>query len=150
MKIHCIATVKETNQTWADEDDFQVLKPTISVKVHIDWIFIWLCRPSNVYSTSAFQFEEEPLVGRESIVSLSFKNPLRRTLTQCQFNCAGPGLSRNQTIEFRDIAPEEEVRVEHSVVAQRPGPQRIIATFTSKELTDITGSASIDVLEEGN
>lgn len=34
MKLYCIATVKETRQTWADEDDFQVLKPTIDVKVY--------------------------------------------------------------------------------------------------------------------
>lgn len=32
MKLYCIATVKETRQTWADEDDFQVLKPNIDVK----------------------------------------------------------------------------------------------------------------------
>ena len=34
MKLHAIATVRETNQTWADEDDFQVLKPTIKVTVN--------------------------------------------------------------------------------------------------------------------
>lgn len=33
MKINAIATVQETNQTWADEDDFQVIKPTIKIEV---------------------------------------------------------------------------------------------------------------------
>ncbi|XP_011313528.1 hemocyte protein-glutamine gamma-glutamyltransferase-like [Fopius arisanus] len=33
MKLYAIATVQETNQTWADEDDFQVIKPTIKVEV---------------------------------------------------------------------------------------------------------------------
>lgn len=33
MKLYAIATVKETKQTWAEEDDFQVLKPPITVKV---------------------------------------------------------------------------------------------------------------------
>lgn len=33
MKIYAICTVLETNQTWAGEDDFQVLKPTIEIKV---------------------------------------------------------------------------------------------------------------------
>lgn len=33
MKIYAIATVIDTNQTWADEDDFQVLKPNINIKV---------------------------------------------------------------------------------------------------------------------
>lgn len=33
MKIYAIATVTETRQTWADEDDFQVIKPTIKITV---------------------------------------------------------------------------------------------------------------------
>ena len=33
MKLYAIASVEETRQTWADEDDFQVLKPNIDVKV---------------------------------------------------------------------------------------------------------------------
>ena len=75
-------------------------------------------------------------------------NPLKKTLTDCKFNYAGPGLSKNKTLAFRDVGPEEEVRVEHQLVPQKAGPQKIIATFTSKELTDITGSAAVDVEEE--
>ena len=124
MKLYCIATVKETRQTWADEDDFQVLKPSIDVKI-----------------------EGEPVVGQPSTITLSFKNPLKRSLTNCQFNYAGPGLSRNKTLAFKDVGPEEDVYVEHQLVPQKPGEQKIIATFTSKELVDITGCATVDVLE---
>lgn len=35
MKLYAIASVEETRQTWADEDDFQVLKPSIDVKVKL-------------------------------------------------------------------------------------------------------------------
>lgn len=35
MKLYAIASVEETNQTWAEEDDFQVIKPNINVKVII-------------------------------------------------------------------------------------------------------------------
>ncbi|KZC05406.1 PREDICTED: hemocyte protein-glutamine gamma-glutamyltransferase-like [Dufourea novaeangliae] len=125
MKLYCIATVKETRQTWADEDDFQVLKPTILIKI-----------------------DNEPMVGKPSTITLSFKNPLRRILTECKFNYAGPGLSKNKTLMFRDVGPEEDVYVEHQLVPQKSGPQKIIATFTSKQLLDITGSAAIDVLDE--
>ncbi|GAB1865095.1 Hemocyte protein-glutamine gamma-glutamyltransferase [Camponotus japonicus] len=124
MKLYCIATVKETRQTWADEDDFQVLKPNINVKI-----------------------EGEPVVGQPSTIILNFKNPLKRSLTNCQFNYAGPGLSRNKTLAFRDVEPEEDVYVEHQLVPQKSGEQKIIATFTSKELVDITGCATVDVLE---
>ncbi|XP_076766977.1 hemocyte protein-glutamine gamma-glutamyltransferase [Xylocopa sonorina] len=124
MKLYCIATVVETNQTWADEDDFQVLKPNIVVKI-----------------------EGEPTVGNPSTISLSFKNPLKRTLTECRFNYAGPGLTRNKTLAFRDVEPEEDVYVEHQLVPQKAGPQTIIATFTSKELVDVTGSTVVEVFD---
>jgi transglutaminase 1 len=93
------------------------------------------------------QIEDEPMVGKPSTITLSFKNPLKRTLTNCQFNYAGPGLSRNKTLAFRDVGPEEDVYVEHQLVPQKPGEQKIIATFTSKELVDITGCATVDVLD---
>ncbi|XP_017761962.1 PREDICTED: hemocyte protein-glutamine gamma-glutamyltransferase-like, partial [Eufriesea mexicana] len=124
MKLYCICTVVETKQTWADEDDFQVLKPNIVIKI-----------------------EDEPMVGRPSTISLSFKNPLQKTLTDCKFNYAGPGLTKNKTLSFRDVEPEEDVYVEHQLVPQRAGSQKIIATFTSKELVDVTGSTTVDVYD---
>lgn len=33
LKLYAIASVTETNQTWADEDDFQVLKPKLDIRV---------------------------------------------------------------------------------------------------------------------
>lgn len=35
LKLYAVASVTETRQTWADEDDFQVLKPNIDIKVSI-------------------------------------------------------------------------------------------------------------------
>jgi len=50
-------------------------------------------------------------------------------------------------LAFRDVGPEEDVYVEHQFVPQKFGEQKIIATFTSKELVDITGCTTVDVLE---
>lgn len=33
MKLHAAAIVKETNQSWIEEDDFQVIMPNIDIKV---------------------------------------------------------------------------------------------------------------------
>lgn len=33
LKIYAISTVKETQQTWAEEDDFQVEKPPLIIEV---------------------------------------------------------------------------------------------------------------------
>lgn len=35
MKLCASATVKETNQTWIEEDDFQVIMPSVDIKVAI-------------------------------------------------------------------------------------------------------------------
>lgn len=86
-------------------------------------------------------------MGKASIITLSFKNPLKKVLTHSKFQYAGPGLSKNKTIEYRDVAPEENIYVEHELVPQKAGPQKIVATFTSKQLVDITGSISVDVEE---
>ncbi|XP_015109544.1 hemocyte protein-glutamine gamma-glutamyltransferase [Diachasma alloeum] len=124
MKLYAIAVVQETNQTWADEDDFQVIKPTIKVEI-----------------------EGDPVVGQPSTITLSFTNPLNLYLTECVFNYAGPGLSKNKTIKFRDVGPLEDVRVEHQLVPQKAGQQKIIATFTSRQLVDVTGAVAVDVDE---
>lgn len=33
MKISAMAIVDETKQAWADDDDFQIIKPNINIKV---------------------------------------------------------------------------------------------------------------------
>jgi len=40
------------------------------------------------------------------------------------------------------------VIVEHSFTPQRAGRQKLVGTFSSKELLDITGSTEIEILEE--
>jgi transglutaminase 1 len=40
------------------------------------------------------------------------------------------------------------VKVEHSFTPQRSGRQKLVGTFSSKELVDITGSADIEVFED--
>lgn len=69
-------------------------------------------------------------------------------LNDCVFNYAGAGLCKNKMIQFRDVEPLEEVRVQHQFVPQKEGKQKIIATFTSKQLVDVTGSVEVDVMEE--
>ncbi|XP_069699505.1 hemocyte protein-glutamine gamma-glutamyltransferase-like [Periplaneta americana] len=125
MKIYAIATVVETNETWGEEDDFQVLKPNLDIKVI-----------------------GNPVVNKPISVKFSFKNPLKTTLTNCKFHYAGPGLVRNTAISYRDVLPEEEVKLESSLTPQRSGKQKLVATFSSKELVDITGSANIEVFDE--
>ncbi|KAJ9586417.1 hypothetical protein L9F63_019932, partial [Diploptera punctata] len=124
MKIYAIATVIETNETWADEDDFMILTPNLDIKI-----------------------SDNPVVGSPCYVSFSFRNPLKTTLTNCKFRYEGPGLVRNTVIDYREVQPEEEVRVQHRFNPQRSGNQKLVAAFNSKELVDITGSISFEVTD---
>lgn len=45
----------------------------------------------------------------------------------------------------RDVEVGEELRYTHGFIPRRSGSQRLVATFTSKELIDIGGSSVIEV-----
>lgn len=79
---------------------------------------------------------------------MGFKNPLKKTLTQCKFCVAAPGLTKNQTIPYRDVKPNEEVTVKVILIPSAEGQQKLVATFASKELLDITGTATVDVFDD--
>nr|CAD7411873.1 unnamed protein product [Timema poppensis] len=125
MKIYALATVTDTNETWGEEDDFQIIKPKLDIKV-----------------------SESLPVNQPTVVKFSFTNPLKITLTKCQFKYEGPGVTRNKTIPYRDIRAGELVVLEHRFTPMRAGAQKLVATFSSTELLDITGAASIDVYDD--
>lgn len=75
-------------------------------------------------------------------------NPLKKILTNCKFNISGSALIRNQVIQHADVKPGGLLKVEANIIPKSAGEQKIIATFTSKELVDVTGSALVNVYEE--
>ncbi|XP_059479361.1 hemocyte protein-glutamine gamma-glutamyltransferase-like [Neocloeon triangulifer] len=123
MKIFAVATVLETKQTWAAEDDFQIVKPKIAIKV-----------PDGVTAKKV------------SSIEFSVKNPLKTTLHNCKLQYEGPHvLTPNVTLSMADIGPETEITVKGDVTPIRKGKFPLVAVFTSDELVDITGSATVDV-----
>lgn len=48
VKVYAIASVRDTKQTWSEEDDFQLIKPKLSVEVsifiHKHWHQDKMCR----------------------------------------------------------------------------------------------------------
>jgi hypothetical protein len=47
------------------------------------------------------QVTGNPVVGKPCAVNFGFKNPLKKVLTDCKFQYAGPGLVRNTPIPYR-------------------------------------------------
>ncbi|GJQ79412.1 hypothetical protein Trydic_g16271 [Trypoxylus dichotomus] len=97
IKIHAVATVEETLQTWADEDDFQVVKPTINIKI-----------------------SEEIYIKKPTPVTLRFTNPLKTTLTKCQFSISGSNSLRTQIIQHADVKPGGVLKAETQIVLRSP------------------------------
>lgn len=84
MKIYAIATVKETKQTWSEEDDFQVIKPTVELET-----------------------EGPQKVKQEFGLKISFTNPLDKKLTDCTISIECPGVTAPYRFSVRDIDPKE-------------------------------------------
>ncbi|ODN01465.1 Hemocyte protein-glutamine gamma-glutamyltransferase [Orchesella cincta] len=122
MKLFVICVVDETHQAWSDEDDFQVVKPPMKIEV-----------------------SPGVKAGKPAYVTFSFKNPIQLKLTNCVINFEGPFLSRFSSIKHKDIEIEEELRYTHRFIPKSAGSQRLVATFSSKELIDIVGSSVIEV-----
>uniref|UniRef100_T1I8S6 Transglutaminase C-terminal domain-containing protein n=1 Tax=Rhodnius prolixus TaxID=13249 RepID=T1I8S6_RHOPR len=120
IKIHAIASVLETRQTWSEEDDFPLLKPHMNVEIR-----------------------GERRVGQGCTATFSFTNTIGRELTHCKLSIEGPGLQWPKVIKCRDISPGEVYSYTESFHPRRPGETKIVATFTSKQLVDVIGSATV-------
>lgn len=123
LKTHVIATVEETKQTWAGEDEFQITKPSLTIETEGN---LELDKPGKLF--------------------FIFTNPLNRKLTECLLAFECPGLVKHQKIPFRDTLPEETIKIETPVTPTSKGKLPLVAIFFSKELHEILGSASIDVV----
>lgn len=125
MKISAMAIVDETKQSWADDDDFQILKPNINIK-----------------------FNEDLIIGQPATAVLSFLNPLEHSLSGCEFRVTSSGIA-GRTLRFGapDAAPKGMVTAELPVVPNKLGKINFVATFKSAELKDINGAATVDVFE---
>nr|QVD39275.1 Hemocyte protein-glutamine gamma-glutamyltransferase [Schistocerca gregaria] len=125
LKIAAIATVLDTNETWADEDDFELTRPPLVMKVEDDSL----------------------TVGRAAVISFSLKNPLKKRLTGCRLRYESPGLVKATVVDYRDVEPEEEVTFQQRFTPAKAGEHKLVGTFSSKELVDITGALAFDVFD---
>ncbi|XP_063366650.1 hemocyte protein-glutamine gamma-glutamyltransferase-like [Cydia amplana] len=125
MKISAMALVDETKQCWANDDDFRVKKPVINIK-----------------------FNEDLVMDQPSEAFLSFLNPLDQTLTGCEFRVTSPGLTgRTVRVPAEEIPAKKRVVASLQVTPNTLGKIHVVTTFTSNELKEISGAATVNVLE---
>lgn len=69
-------------------------------------------------------------------------------MTKCKFRIAGPTLLRNQEIPYQNVKPGQLVKVDTQITPKTSGEQKIVATFSSKELLDISGTAKVEIFDD--
>ncbi|KAG7166394.1 Hemocyte protein-glutamine gamma-glutamyltransferase-like 2 [Homarus americanus] len=126
IKIYAISRVKETGQTWTDEDDFQVEKPKLEI-----------------------QTSEDIQVRKTCKATFSFTNPLDMPLTDCQLSVDGAGLMRPKAIKIDgEVAAKGKFSHTIQFLPRIHGERKIIASFNAKELFDVAGAKTVTVKKE--
>jgi len=112
MKITAVCVVDGTSQSWFAEDDFQVIKPILTVEVRaelqtlenefmlseLNVSFAWVILHG---FTGYFQVAPNLRAQQKGTVTFSFRNPLNAKLTQSSIRYEGPGFTRCGTIPLK-------------------------------------------------
>merc|ERR1711962_804597 len=123
IKMYVICRVQETGQTFTEEDDFEVEKPKLEIKV-----------PTEVK------------VRQPCEATFTFKNPLDVPLTELNLSVDGAGLMRPRNIDITgEIKPNAQFTHKVTFLPRVHGDRKIIASFNAKELFDISGVKSFVV-----
>uniref|UniRef100_A0A146LM26 Hemocyte protein-glutamine gamma-glutamyltransferase n=1 Tax=Lygus hesperus TaxID=30085 RepID=A0A146LM26_LYGHE len=122
IKIHAVANVTQTRQTWSEEDDFPLIKPPLDIKI-----------------------EGNTVVGHPCTATFSFTNPLDKPLTNCVISVEGPGLQYPKILKTEDVNPRGSFTYSESFHPRRTGERKFVAAFSSDQLADIFGSISVSV-----
>ncbi|XP_046675640.1 hemocyte protein-glutamine gamma-glutamyltransferase-like [Homalodisca vitripennis] len=122
MKVMAVANVVETGQSFTGEDDFEVLRTKLEIKV-LDQIH----------------------VGNTVEVQFFFSNPLVENLTNCELKVEGPGLLKPRTEKVSNIPSYGQLRHSVSMTPRRVGTHLLVATLSSDQLSNIKGSKHVMV-----
>jgi len=125
IKMYAICRVEETHQTWTEEDDFQVMKPSMDITA-----------------------PDEVVRGKECEATFSFSNPIQEELTECTLSVDGAGLLRPRAFNVDTTVPKGG-KFEHKFkfTPRIQGERKLVVSFSSKELFDIAGSKTIMVVK---
>jgi len=123
MKVDAKASVRETKQIFSDEDTFELAKPGLEV-----------IAPDSVKAKEEFTLE------------VVFTNPLKDPLTKGFFSCEMARTANKKEPLKKVISPNQKITKKITMMApKKPCCRELLVSFTSTELYEITGSATINV-----
>ncbi|CAH1779163.1 unnamed protein product [Owenia fusiformis] len=123
IRMNLMASIIETKQVHCESDDFRLIKPDIDIKA-----------PDAVN------------VAEEFSVEAKFINPLPTPLTNCEFTVEGPGLQKPVKVKIASVPSGAEAKLEaQKYTPRRPGDRKLIVSFHSTELSDMSNDVDIIV-----
>uniref|UniRef100_A0A1B6KCH6 Transglutaminase-like domain-containing protein n=1 Tax=Graphocephala atropunctata TaxID=36148 RepID=A0A1B6KCH6_9HEMI len=123
MKIVAVANVSETGQSYAAEDDFELLRTRLEIKVL-----------------------EQIKAGNIAEIKFIFTNPFTENLTNCELKVEGPRLLlKPRTERLSNIPSYGQLRHSVSVAPRQPGTHLLVATFSCDQLFNVKGSRLVVV-----
>ncbi|XP_064598834.1 uncharacterized protein LOC135465525 [Liolophura sinensis] len=122
LRFSCMAKVMETKQTFADQDDFRLLKPELTITA-----------PDEAHVGEAFEAQ------------VSFTNTLPVALTGCVLNVEGPGLQKPLSLPQANIPANQTMSTTVRLVPAKAGFRQIIVSFDSRQISMVDGLKNIFV-----
>ncbi|XP_069106575.1 hemocyte protein-glutamine gamma-glutamyltransferase-like [Argopecten irradians] len=125
FKTLCVCTVRDTKQVASLDRNIRLIKPDLHLQA-----------PAEVREGDRFK------------VTVTFKNPLPISLTQCSLEIEAPGLLKPKTFKLGSVAAKMSFTHEVVMTASKLGTRTVVANFDSKELVGINGSCEVVVKAE--
>ena len=125
VKIYGLIRIKETNQTWSEEDDFVLEKPKLQIEIVSKSIHI----------------------NRICQIRIRLKNPLPVALTDCAVRVECTALGVSKIVEKLPAGIATGATLVHTglFAPKKAGKGSLVATFAANEMVDVTGSKPITV-----
>lgn len=124
FEIDVFAKVVETDQEYPDTELYRLRRPDLVVSA-----------------------PEVAKVGQTIHAVITLESPMPVHLTECEWDVEGAHLLRPKTLPCAGVDPYGHVQVELDIIPKQAGERELMASFTSKELQDITGYCIIYVKE---
>ncbi|KAM6963026.1 protein-glutamine gamma-glutamyltransferase K-like [Aplochiton taeniatus] len=90
----------------------------------------------------------DAVVGKKMAAEISFTNPLPRMLKGVVFRLEGLGLLRVRKVTVGDIGSYASVKLTENFIPTLAGSRKLVALLDCRQLTQVHGVATIDVLEK--
>ncbi|XP_070554009.1 protein-glutamine gamma-glutamyltransferase K-like [Ptychodera flava] len=126
LKFFVMCGVKGTGQTFVGHYDFRFRKPELTITIE----------PSG------------PLrKGDPFKATAMFSNPLPITLQFCSFRLEGTGIEGQIKKTIRNVPAGKDAELEVKLTPKRVGKSTLIASFHSSQLSGVTGSIDLEIID---